>query len=325
MKTMTIMKTGKTRTFLRRVTAMLSVLALSLSMCTTAMAGTYNLVNGVGKLSANTSSSHKYSKYWQYWSQGASGDANCRSVGCHTVAQAKLLVETGAASSNVNSFNPDVFMNWQKANGYLDKRFLEQGSNGDGAIKYAAQHGVTLRRAGSVSLTGNNRKDAATVMDKINQGYYVILYTSKHEAYIGRQASLAAGTPIILDSWSSWSYNAAAVQTLKDYTLVSFSKLYYFQVGSGSSSSSGGYGDIYNGSAPSGAKWDRTATVVNTNGAYLAINIGPVSAKNGGTQIGRIPPNGQVKVCTAKTSGNWYYVSYNGVEGYAYSKYLKLK
>lgn len=69
----------------------------------------------------------------------------------------------------------------------------------------------------------------------------------------------------------------------------------------------------------------RKATVVNTNGQYLAINQGPKSAKNGGKQIGRIPPGGVVTVDTSRTSGNWYYVTYNGVSGYSYNQYLRLE
>ena len=53
-------------------------------------------------------------------------------------------------------------------------------------------------------------------------------------------------------------------------------------------------------------------------GSYLAINSRPSS----GYQIGRIPPGAAVKVYPDKTSGNWYWVEYNGVQGYSHSKYL---
>lgn len=65
-------------------------------------------------------------------------------------------------------------------------------------------------------------------------------------------------------------------------------------------------------------------TVVGTNGGYLAINDKPVASPKYSTQIGRIPPGGQVVVYPAKQSGNWYYVTYNGVSGYAFGKYIKL-
>jgi uncharacterized protein YraI len=65
-----------------------------------------------------------------------------------------------------------------------------------------------------------------------------------------------------------------------------------------------------------------TAYVTGTNGSYLAINDAPAASPNYSNQIGRIPPGGYVTVYTNKTSGNWLYVSYNGVSGYAYGKYL---
>lgn len=68
-----------------------------------------------------------------------------------------------------------------------------------------------------------------------------------------------------------------------------------------------------------------TAVVVNTNGQYLAINDRPAASPNYSNQIGRIPPAGVVKVDLNKTSGNWYWVEYGGVSGYAYSKYLSLQ
>ena len=66
-------------------------------------------------------------------------------------------------------------------------------------------------------------------------------------------------------------------------------------------------------------------TVVNTNGQYLAINDRAAASPKYSTQIGRIPPGGTVIVYPDKTSGNWYYVEYNGVSGYAYGKYLSLQ
>ena len=78
-------------------------------------------------------------------------------------------------------------------------------------------------------------------------------------------------------------------------------------------------------SAPTPVSNTRTAIVVNTNGQYLAINDRPAASPRYSNQIGRIPPSGTVTVYTDRTSGNWYYVEYNGVNGYAYSKYLSLR
>lgn len=67
------------------------------------------------------------------------------------------------------------------------------------------------------------------------------------------------------------------------------------------------------------------AVVVNTNGQYLAINDAPAASPKYSTQIGRIPPGGTVRVYPDRTSGNWYYVEYDGVSGYAYNKFLSLQ
>lgn len=69
----------------------------------------------------------------------------------------------------------------------------------------------------------------------------------------------------------------------------------------------------------------RSAVVVNTNGQYLAINNAPAASPKYSQQIGRIPPGGTVAVYPDKTSGNWYYVEYNGVSGYVFGKYLALQ
>jgi len=69
----------------------------------------------------------------------------------------------------------------------------------------------------------------------------------------------------------------------------------------------------------------RSGVVVNTNGQYLAINDGPAASPNHSNQIGRIPPGGYVTVYPDKTYGNWYWVEYGGVSGYAYGKYIALQ
>lgn len=67
-----------------------------------------------------------------------------------------------------------------------------------------------------------------------------------------------------------------------------------------------------------------SGTVTGTGSSYLAINDKPAASPAYSNQIGSIPPGGTVKIYPDKQSGNWYYVSYNGVSGYAYSKYITL-
>lgn len=63
----------------------------------------------------------------------------------------------------------------------------------------------------------------------------------------------------------------------------------------------------------------RIGTVYGTNGA-LAINSKP----SAGSQIGRIPNGSWCRVYTGMSSGNWYWVKYNGVYGYAHKNYIRL-
>ncbi len=60
-----------------------------------------------------------------------------------------------------------------------------------------------------------------------------------------------------------------------------------------------------------------TAYVTGTDGS-LVINSKP----SAGYSIGEIPEGGAVTVDSSGTSGNWLWVTYNGVSGYSYSKYL---
>lgn len=55
----------------------------------------------------------------------------------------------------------------------------------------------------------------------------------------------------------------------------------------------------------------------------LAINRYPKASYNGGVQIGSLPENAVCIVYPSNASGNWQWVEYNGVQGYAYGKYLK--
>lgn len=64
----------------------------------------------------------------------------------------------------------------------------------------------------------------------------------------------------------------------------------------------------------------RTGIVRGTDGT-LVINSRP----SVGYQIGLIPEGANCTVYPDKTSGNWYWVSYNGVSGYSYKNYIILQ
>lgn len=64
----------------------------------------------------------------------------------------------------------------------------------------------------------------------------------------------------------------------------------------------------------------RTGIVRGTDGS-LVINSKPKV----GNDIGYIPEGASCTVYPDKTSGNWYWVSYNGVSGYSYKDYIILQ
>ena len=216
--------------FLKSITTLILTIVV-LSFTSTAFA--------ITNIAANTSSTtHKYSTDWEWWSQGASKNDKLRTYGCHVVALSKLLVECGAASSDVNVFNPDIFWDWAYQNGYFDSGIRELGT-GKSAIKWAANNGITLTLH-SKSLSGSNADKAVQVMDLINQGYYCILHGSAHQSYVGRNASLNAGEAILLNSWQSASQNNGTRVALRNYTSnkIFFDTVYYYSVNGNSTPTS---------------------------------------------------------------------------------------
>ena len=63
-----------------------------------------------------------------------------------------------------------------------------------------------------------------------------------------------------------------------------------------------------------------TAKVLNLG---LSVNDEPKSSKYC-TQLGTIPEGATCVVDTSKVSGNWWWVEYNGIQGWAYSSYITL-
>ena len=73
--------------------------------------------------------------------------------------------------------------------------------------------------------------------------------------------------------------------------------------------------------ASGGSSSNTRVGVVRGTGSSLAIN----SVPKAGNQIGAIPEGATCTVYPDKTSGNWYWVSYNGISGYAYKSYIVLQ
>lgn len=186
------------------------------------------VIPGIGNVKANTSSVYSnYHNHWQYWCQGASKYSFLRSSGCRVVAYSKMLREAGFSMLG----NPDNLYEWGLTKGYYKSGdALEWTSIGTIPKQYIMEQGGTLTGT-KISIEGMTKQQVSDEMMKyLNNGYYVIMFCQQHTAYVGRQASLEYGEPVILDSWASWSYNSSANVTYKDYSLVTFTSFWAFSI-----------------------------------------------------------------------------------------------
>ena len=174
---------------------------------------------------------NKYDSNWIYWSQGASKyGGKMQSSGCRVVAQAKLLKETGIVTAPTSQFNPDTYVEWAYKNGFFGDgkqhftKYIGEITKtaGKAPVEYAKTLGKTLTLEKIVNLSGNNATDVKTVMDYINQGYYVILGCTAHHVYVHRGMSLQKNTPVIVDSFKGSSYNEEVVVDYDGYHKESF-------------------------------------------------------------------------------------------------------
>lgn len=154
------------------------------------------LVVGCLPLSASAAG---WSSNWKLWSQQQSDYEAVRLYGCRIVATAKLLQEAGIADA---SFNPDRYLEWGVNNGVFPSTNNVAENNYNGAGGYAGSVGKTLYYWGEVDLWGNSTQRAEQVMQKINEGFFVLVGSDAHYAYISRYDSLNNGYPVLWDSWS---------------------------------------------------------------------------------------------------------------------------
>ncbi len=210
------------------------ILLLCLSIASALATTTVTVIAGIGRVDPNTSSTgNKYDSHWQYWSQGASkylngsDESKLRNMpryGCRVVAQSKLLVEAGLASSNVATFNPDIYFEWTVANNFQNKSPWEHAPIGEAVIQWGKNQGVTITRS-EEKYTGVDQ-----VMTHIRAGRYVIMSCTEHQAYIGRAASLNYGSPVVLDSGSWTSCNPGLAVALSGYDRTTFTSIYVYTV-----------------------------------------------------------------------------------------------
>ncbi len=178
------------------------------------------MIMSVPTLSAKAAGN--YTADWERWSQGASS-YNAMQYGCRVTAYAKMLAEAGYTGFG----NPDGFFEWGKANGFFrasDTRELKRSA----PVTYINSNGGTASVAGEKALTGNKVTDANTVMELINQGYYVVLTCSGHSVYVGRAASISQGTAVVLESL--WGVKTGSSIQYRNYTGYTFTTAYYFRI-----------------------------------------------------------------------------------------------
>lgn len=183
-------------------------------------------------------SKDKYYSDWHYWSQGASRYGMMGSYGCHIVAYAKLLMDTGC---NVPAgFNPDVLYKWAKNTKYNGTPYVLSNMNESNAagrgmlpVKYAETLGSELRLMGSVAIKGLSDAQAnEKIMKYINNGYYVIVGGSYHFTYIARDESLKRGTAVVSESLSYSVNSKLLVEYLKYSTCwqhPEYTVMYYYK------------------------------------------------------------------------------------------------
>ncbi len=208
------------------------IFALLMSFCAAPSSEGFAAVSKQKKVARNTNKNSAYSvasgtKYcsdWMYWNQGASAYWCMAEWGCHVVAYAKLLKETGCPVPQ--NFNPDTLYNWGRTTKYNDKYYIldnmdESNCAGKGKwpVRYAREAcGFNLTFCKRVDFgSRSEKKKADLIMDYLKAGYYVILCCDQHFTYVLRNESLNRGEPVISESWGSVSVNENGIFNFLDY------------------------------------------------------------------------------------------------------------
>lgn len=171
------------------------------------------------------------------WCQAMSPYKDMRSGGCRIVVYTKLLHEAGYTKVKT----PDDFFKWGMGKGYYkDNKVYEWASFGEPLIAYVTQQGGKASLKKEISIKGKKKAEVAdTIMKYIEAGYYCILSSPKpkmHTTYVGREDSLKAGTPILLDSSSNstkdtcWTGTYGNIIKWTDYTARNMTKLRVYQI-----------------------------------------------------------------------------------------------
>jgi len=166
------------------------------------------------------------------WCQRMSTYKGVRKGGCRVTAYTKLLYEAGYTQVK----NPDVFFKWGVSKKYFkESSAYENVSFGKPMIEYVKAQGGTASLKKKISIKNKKKSDVADmIMGYIEDGYYCILSCSAHTVYVGREESLKAGTPVILDSSfgssKKWKGTYGNIIKYTDYTARNMTNLRVFKV-----------------------------------------------------------------------------------------------
>jgi len=153
-----------------------------------------------------------YASEWWLWRQSQSDYAPMRDAGCRVVAFAKAASEAGLYGYS----NPDGLYEWGKSNKLFSGNISEKGSFGNLFSSYLKSRGASSSKRVVENVAAKSDAGCKEIMNLLNQGYYVFLASNPHTTYIGREASLKAGTPIVIDDGGQYnfkSYNRSGVKT----------------------------------------------------------------------------------------------------------------
>lgn len=246
----------KSREFFKRTRAVVLVFLFCASLLTSASADTSVFYLFQVDYVSRSSNVPAYHSHWAYWSQGASEYNLMNLYGCRVVAQAKMLRESNYTSLDPNAFNPDIYYIWAMDKGYFPKSETDlneiyvDGKPGGAVLKWISDSGGQATRI-EQPLTGTKQQQADLIMNYINSGYYVMVGCDPHYAYVGRDASLAYGFPVLLDSATGVAQWDGLTRKFTDYTQCNFNVMYAFSIPQGKapvgqfSQASGGLGCIH--------------------------------------------------------------------------------
>jgi uncharacterized protein YgiM (DUF1202 family) len=220
--------------------------------------------------------------------------------GCAVTAVAKVMVHSGAVSSDSSVSNPGIFCKWMKNNGGLT-------SQGWMVWSKAAAYTDSFSYHNTASLSGTTTQKTAVIQSYLNKGYVLVAMVKNGGHYVAVD-KVENGTVYIMDSIRN-SYTR-----LFDYDPSGVTKLHLFK-GSRIQNDQPAKPDPYDTSVqPVGVG---TYTITSDNGLYLRSGAGTSY-----DILTAIPYQTTVKV--TKVKNGWGYTSYDGHKGWFTLQFAKL-